>query len=309
MKLDIKSIPVKSFIFGLVLVVLAYSSIYTVDQKDVGIIKRSGKAVSQVDPGIHIKIPFIDTVVPMEVRTKKYSITLTASTTGRSPIVTDESGNTTGGIIELQMPSRVKISANWSIPRSKALKVYKDYGSLGQYEKRILDPKFTNAVKQSFSHYDIESIISDRETVRQEVENTLTGLLGESIAVVSAINIEDVMFHQKISDAVTKKQVAKLQLQEQRDILAKQDLEAQESTNIDSAKAAGIKLISIQKAAATAREGLAEAEAITAKAKALSKNAAGIIELTKAQRWNGSHITTLMGANAQTITDLRGKIN
>ena len=286
-----------SLVLIITAIVLLYGTIYTVDERDVGIIKRNGKAVAQVEPGLHAKVPFIDEVVPMEVRTKKYSTVLTASTVGKNPET---------GAVELQMPSRVTISANWSIPRDDALTVYKDFGSLDQYEKRILDPKFSNAVKQAFSHYDIETIISDRETVRVEIEDTLKALLGKSTAIVSAVNLENIAFHGKIAAAVTKKQVAKLALQEQRDILAKQDLEAQESTNIDKAKAAGIKAISVEKAAAISREGLAEAEAITAKAKALGSNT-NIVKLTEAQNWDGKLPTTVMGGSAMPIMDMRAK--
>ena len=281
----------------IVALTLFFGAVYTVDERDVGIIKRNGKAIAQVNPGLHMKVPFIDEVVPMEIRTRKYSITLTASTTGK-----DVEGNS-----ELQMPSRVKVSANWNIPKERALEIYKKFGSLANYEDRILDPKVTRSVKQVFPHYDIESIISDRETVRQEIELALTEALAGNMVQMSAINLEDVIFHGKIADAVTKKQVAKLQLQEQRDILAKQELVASEATNVAKAKADGIKLISIEKAAATEREGLAEATAITAKAKALAQNSTGVIKLTEAQNWDGKLPTTIMGSSAMPIMDMRAK--
>ena len=272
------------------------SMFYTVAEGHVGIVKRFGEAVGQEDPGVHMKLPFVDSISEIEIRTRKYQITMSASTTGKN-----EEGES-----ELQMPSRVVISANWNIPKDRALEIYKSYGGLEQYEDRILDPKVTRSVKQVFPHYDIESIISDRESVRNEIEVALSDALAKNIVTMSAINIEDVKFNGKIAEAVTKKQVAKLQLQEQRDILATQDLRAQESTNVDAAKAAGIKLISIEKAAAIKREGLAEATAIKAKAKALKGNKL-IVELTHEQNWNGSYVTTMMGKDVRPIMDVRSK--
>jgi len=293
--INIKNIAMDAVI-SLFMFIILMGSIYTVEEGHVGIVKRFNEAVSQVDPGIHLKIPFADSIVQIETRTRKYKIELSASTTGKS-----EDGKS-----ELQMPSRVTISANWNIPKSRALEVYKLYGGLEQYEDRILDPKVTRSVKQVFPHYDIESIISDRETVRNEIEVALIDALSENIVSMTAINIENVQFNSKIAAAVTKKQVAKLQLQEQRDILAKQDLKAQETTNVASAEAAGIALISIEKAAAIEREGLAEAKAIKAKAKALGNNPL-IVKLTEAQNWDGKLPLTVMGNGAMPIMDMRQK--
>lgn len=282
---------------SLAAVVLISCSVYTVQEGNVGIIKRWGKAVSQVDPGMHFKIPFADSVVEIDVRTRKYTLNLSASTTGKNA----------DGEVELQMPSRVTVSANWNIPKDRALEVYKKFGGLAQYEERILNPKVTRSVKQVFPHYDIETIISDRETVRGEIEAALTNALSGNMVKMSAINLENVVFHGRIADAVTKKQVAKLQLQEQRDILAKQNLKAQESTNVSKAEAAGITAISIAKAAAVEREGLAEAKAITAKAKALAQNSMGVIKLTEAQNWDGKLPTTILGSSNTPILDMRVK--
>lgn len=272
-------------------------SFYTVDEGNVGIVKRFGEAVNQTNPGVNFKLPFADSVEQMDVRTRKYTLILSASTTGVNPETKAK---------ELQMPSQVTISANWSIPKKQALAVYKEYGSLEQYENKILDPKVTRSVKQVFPNYSIEEIISDREIVRNEVSVALTDALSGNLVTMTAVNLENVVFNGKIAAAVTKKQVAKLQLQEQRDILATQDLRAQESTNVDKAKANGIKAISIEKAAAIEREGLAEAKSIQAKAKALGDNPL-LVELTKAQNWNGSYVTTLMGDNVKPLMDVRGK--
>ena len=47
------------------------ASFYTVPEGHVGIVKRFGKAVEQVDPGFHFKVPMVDNVEEMEVRTRK----------------------------------------------------------------------------------------------------------------------------------------------------------------------------------------------------------------------------------------------
>lgn len=67
-------------IVGLVGVMTLYQAMYTVDEGHVGIIKRFGEATEQVNPGLHTKIPFVDTIEVLEIRTRKNVEKLNAST-------------------------------------------------------------------------------------------------------------------------------------------------------------------------------------------------------------------------------------
>jgi regulator of protease activity HflC (stomatin/prohibitin superfamily) len=65
------SIPVKTIIFAVVSLILLMGSIYTVNEGHIGIVKRFSEAKEQVNPGLHFKVPFIDSVEEIEVRTRK----------------------------------------------------------------------------------------------------------------------------------------------------------------------------------------------------------------------------------------------
>ena len=66
---------------------LLLSAFYTVEEGHVGIVKTFGEAKSQVDPGLHFKVPFIDTVEEMEVRTRKNVEDMASSTSEQMPIL------------------------------------------------------------------------------------------------------------------------------------------------------------------------------------------------------------------------------
>jgi modulator of FtsH protease HflC len=52
-----------------VIAIVAYSSVFTVDQTEQALVVRFGKPVDVVtDPGLHFKAPFIDTVIPVDKR-------------------------------------------------------------------------------------------------------------------------------------------------------------------------------------------------------------------------------------------------
>jgi membrane protease subunit HflK len=51
---------IKSIAVGLIAVLVVFSSFYTVETEEVGVITRFGKYISKAQPGLNFKIPFID---------------------------------------------------------------------------------------------------------------------------------------------------------------------------------------------------------------------------------------------------------
>ena len=94
---------------GLLVLLLAWLTIYTIEEGHVGIVKRFGKAISQVDPGIHLKIPFVDGIEKMEVRQRKNVEELAAATAGtlKAILLTPE--------LELPVPRTVYTSLRSSL--------------------------------------------------------------------------------------------------------------------------------------------------------------------------------------------------
>jgi len=53
----------KRIIYGVLLfisLITLFSTLYTVQEGHVGIVKRFGEAIVQTDPGLHLKIPFVE---------------------------------------------------------------------------------------------------------------------------------------------------------------------------------------------------------------------------------------------------------
>ena len=83
--IDISSNKLHSVLFIVLPVVLIvgfliFSSVTIISTGEVGIRSRLGKAISQEEPGLHFRIPFIDTIKTMEVREqtveKTYSVSM-----------------------------------------------------------------------------------------------------------------------------------------------------------------------------------------------------------------------------------------
>jgi regulator of protease activity HflC (stomatin/prohibitin superfamily) len=280
-------IPVKTIISAVVGLILLMGSIYTVNEGHIGIVKRFSEAKEQVNPGLHFKVPFIDSVEEIEVRTRKNEEKMASST-------------------KEQMPVTVSVSVNWTVDKTAALELFRQYGGLSQFESRILDPRFRSATKDVIPRFDAEKLIQDRASAIQAIEANLIEEMKDFPVTVDNIQIENIQLPAKYLTSIETKQTEKNLAAAEEHKLARQNLEAQRDVNTAKAKADGIKLVAIAEAESIRIKGLAEAEAITAKAKALGDNPL-IVKLTEAQNWDGKLPSTILGGQNMPILDMRTK--
>jgi len=273
---------------AIVLTITIFGTIYTVEEGHVGVVKHFSEAKMQVSPGLHFKIPLVETVEEIEVRARKNVEKLSAATAEQMPVTTE-------------------VSVNWTVEVTQALDLYKRYGGLQQFENRILDPRLRSASKTAISKYTAEALIKDRQVAIADIATRLTKAMEGFPVTLDSVQIENIALPPAYLKSIEAKQTAKNLADAEQFKLDRQNLEAQRDVNIKKATAQGIELVSIQKAAAIEREGIAEAQAIKAKAAALKSNPL-IVQLTHEQQWNGSLLTTSFGgANVLVETDILKK--
>ncbi|WP_394129942.1 prohibitin family protein [Shewanella maritima] len=275
----LKSIPFIVAIFAVI------NSYFIVVEGHVGVVKRFGEAKAQENPGLHFKIPFIETVEMIEVRTRKNAEKMASST-------------------KEQMPVTVEVSVNWTVNKEAALDLFKKYGGLTQFEQRILDPRFRSATKDTIPQFEAEQLIQDRASAIQGIEHRLAEEMEGFPVIVDNIQIENIILPQKYINSIEIKQTEKNLAAAEEHKLERQRLEALRAVNTADAKAKGILKVAEAEAQSILLKGKAEAQAIEAKAKALKDNPL-IVKLTEAQAWDGKLPTTMMGEGALPIMDLR----
>ena len=251
----------------------------------IGIVKRFSEAKKQVSPGLHFKVPFVDSVESIEVRTRKNEEKMSSST-------------------KEQMPVTVHVSVNWTVNRDSALDLFKQYGGLSQFEQRILAPRFRSATKDVIPQYEAEQLIQDRASAIQGIERSLVEEMRDFPVIVDNIQIENIELPKKYLTSIETKQTEKNLAAAEQHKLERQRLEALRAVNTADAKAQGIIKVAEAEADAIRLKGQAEAEAIEAKAKALRDNPL-IVSLTEAQAWDGRLPSTIMGEGALPILDMR----
>ena len=274
-------------ITALISLIIVWSSWFQTPEGHVDVVKRFGKAEYVATAGLNFKIPIVDVNDTIEIRTRKNSENMSAGTSE-------------------QMPVDVTASMNWTVNESTVLELYKAYGSLEQFEQRVIDPRFRALTKETVAKFTAEETINKRDIVTNKLRDAITESMKDLPLTISAINIEDIQLPKKYLDSIEIKQTEKNLADAEIFKLEKQNLEAKRAVNTASAEAESIKLKATAEADAMSLKGKAEASAIEAKGKALQGNPL-IIELTKAQNWNGSYVTTAIGAGSNVLTDIRQK--
>lgn len=64
----IKPVVVKLAVVGILILILIFSSIYQIGPEKIGVILRFGKFIRTTDPGLHMKIPLIETLTKVPVQ-------------------------------------------------------------------------------------------------------------------------------------------------------------------------------------------------------------------------------------------------
>jgi regulator of protease activity HflC (stomatin/prohibitin superfamily) len=271
----------------LIAVIMLFNAIYTVNEGHVGIVKRFSEAKQQVAAGLHFKVPFVDSVEEIEIRTRKNAEKMLSST-------------------KEQMPVTVSVSVNWTVNKTAALELFKQYGGLAQFEQRILDPRFRSATKSIVPKFTAEALIRDRATAIQQIESLLIEEMSNFPVLVDNIQIENIVLPKKYLTSIETKQTEKNLADAEKHKLERQRLTALQGVNTADAKAQGIVKIAKAEAESIRLRGEAEADAIKAKAEALGNNPL-LIKLTEAQNWDGKLPTTILGNSGTPILDMRNK--
>lgn len=256
--------------------VFAFSTYYTVDQGDRAVLLTNGAVVGDEGPGLHFKLPFVQSVVMMTVREQKEEYKTLAYS-------------------QDQQPATTTVSVNYRVPEGNVGNIYARYGAA--YASILIDTQLPRRLKEVFGRFSAASMIQDRTQLGLEVEKSLeTALDGRGIQIVS-VQVEDVAFSDVYENAVEARM--KTTVEQQQAIAEK----AKRITNADAA-AYEVRAAADAEAHATEVQGNAQAQAIKARADALSNNP-NLVALTTAEKWNGELPTTMVPGGGVPMLNLK----
>ena len=270
-------------LFVVVLLMLIYSTYFTIDQGERGVILHWGAIAGEAEPGLHFKIPVVTTVEKVSVQIQKLPFEKTERGDSRMQAYSRD-----------QQPAVIALSVNYHVTDVSA--IYAQYGSLGTVESRIISPKAFEQLKNVFGQFDAADAIQKRASLNAEVYNAIRSAIRGPV-VIDSVQIEDISFSQQYEGAVEARMQA---------IVKQQQAEADKQKRIIDADASAYEV----KAQADAQahriqvQGAAEAGAIKQRGDALRDNPA-LPTLTAVEKWNGVLPTTMVPGSALPFLNMK----
>lgn len=272
MRIEIKLILL--VIASIFAMMLLFGSWYTIDQGERGVHLRNGAVVGSAEPGLGIKVPFIDKI-------KKISIqNLTVQYNGVQAYSKD------------QQTATIKASVSFHVPPADIIALYTEYGDIEGITNRLVDRQVPTQIENVFGQYTAISAVQNRV---QFVQDVTTAIRKEVIGpiVIDSVQIENIDFSDAYEKSIELRMQAEVLVQTEKQNLEKEKVNAEIAVTKAKGEADSNLARARAEAESTRLRGEAQATAIKAKASALAQNM-NLIELTKAERWNGQLPTTMI---------------
>lgn len=268
---------------GLLAIGLIAGSFYTIEQGERGVLLRFGKVVDVEDSGLHFKIPFVDTVKKMAVRTIKWTL--------KTAVYSKDIQG-----------AEVKISLNFHLSPASVGSIYANAGM--EYDEKLILPQLLSVSKDVFGKYNAVSIVQAREELSKEICKALEAKFAPIGIIIESVQLENIDFSDSYEKSVEERMKAEVEVQK-----VKQNLE-REKINADMlrTKAQGEADAKIAQAEANAKSielvGKAEAEAIRAKSDAMKANP-DYIRMLQAEKWDGRLPQSIVPSSSVPILKLQ----
>lgn len=178
-------------IFALAVLGTIFGSFYIINAGERGVLLTWGKPTSfAIEPGLHFKTPWMQSVEMFDVKTQKYETDASAASRDLQTVST-------------------RIAVNYRL-RPEAVPII--YTELGHYyADKIIQPAVQEVVKASTAKFSAEELITNRAAVKDMILKLLKERLAKSNIEVEEIAIINFEFSPAFKDAIEAKVTAEQQ--------------------------------------------------------------------------------------------------
>lgn len=263
---------------ALIGLIVVMGSWYTIDQGERGVHLRNGAVVGSAEPGLGFKLPIFDTIkrIPVQNLTVQYD---------KVPAYSKD-----------QQTAEIKVSVSFHVPPGEVVALYSEYGSVESLTSRLVDRQVPTQVENVFGQYTAISAVQHRVQFVQDVTKAIREAVKGPV-VIDSVQIENIDFSDAYEKSIELRMQAEVLVQTEKQNLEKEKVNADIAVTQARGQAESRLALARAEAEATRVKGEAEAAAIKARAEALAQNQ-NLVELTKAERWNGQLPTTMLPNSA-----------
>lgn len=276
----INLLSTRNIVLAIIAIVIAstvFSGMYTVNDRERGVILTNGKVTGVADPGLHLKIPFVQSVEFISTQNQSLAFT------GLNAYSKD------------QQTATVKVSVSYHVLGDDVAAVYSKFTGLQGLQNRLIERQVPTEVEKVFGQYTAAEAVTKRTQFGIDVDKAVRSALVGPL-VVDSIQVENIDFDDAYEANIRKMMEKNVEILTQKNETLRQVETNTQKVNAAQADADATVARATAEASATRMRGDAEAHAIDVKAKALAQNN-NLVDLVKAEAWDGKLPTHMVPGN------------
>jgi len=214
---------------GLMALIVVFGSFGTISAGEVGVKTNLGRVVGTVQPGLYFKVPFVEGVHKMSVKTQ----TINYDKNGAEGDAKDTS-QLFGASKDLQDVS-IGVVVNYHVDANKVQDIFSQYSSVENYQANVIEPVIREIVKTASAQYTAEELVTKRAEYSDKVNALLAAQFLEKSAILERFSVTNFEFSKAFSQAIETKVTAVQNAEAQKNKLEQVKYEAQQT--VETAKA------------------------------------------------------------------------
>ena len=209
---------------GILILILLFmlSPFVIVNAGNRGVVLNFGRIQDTIlGEGVHWRVPIMQKVVELEVRTTKLEATASSYSKDTQNVDT-------------------YLVVNYHLVQEQVNILYREIG--GEYEGRILIPAVQEITKTIVGKYTAQELIEKRQEIKEEIRTILVERMAAKYIAIDDISITDFVFNPEYEAAIERKQVAKQEALTAEANLSKVEFEAEQQVTRARAEAETIRI-------------------------------------------------------------------
>src|SRR5438477_6230197 len=180
----------------IVVCMIVLGSWYTVDQTERGVLLRNGAVVGTAQPGLGFKIPVIDSVEKISVKTITYT------------------WDKMNSYSYDQQPADLKISVTLRAAPEKVGDLYAKFGRLDAAVNQVVSPVVNQQVKVVFGRYTAVKAIQERGALNGAIKDAITeSLKYDPMIIIESVQLENIEFSANYLHSIEQRMLAEVEVQ------------------------------------------------------------------------------------------------
>jgi regulator of protease activity HflC (stomatin/prohibitin superfamily) len=191
-----------------------------IDAGNVGVVKRFGDPIRQLNPGPHFVRPVADSVTLVTVQTR----------------IVKPSENAVSVDIQLV---HVEVTLAYHTDPLYATQVLVKLND--DAETRVITPAILEAIKAITAQYDVKELVAQRQQVRDKIEDIVKARIAPDHIIADSVSITDFSFSQQYEESIEAKVVAEQNAEKADNDLKRIKIQAQQQIAQAEGEAAALK--------------------------------------------------------------------